>query len=124
MNPKLEGTASKVTDSRGRSLTSLIAAALRNADKGVVNYAFPKPGQTMPQPKVACVAGFAPWNLVFAAGAYTDDLDAAFRAVLSKLVAVGGVILGVTLLAAWLIGRDIRGVAGTVARCHGTIGER
>ncbi len=108
-NPKLEGTASKVTDSRGRSLTSLIAAALRNADEGVVNYAFPKPGQTMPQPKVAYVARFAPWNLVFAAGAYTDDLDAAFRAVLSKLVAVGGVILGVTLLAAWLIGRDIRG---------------
>ena len=68
---------------------------------------FPKPGQTERLPKITYVARFAPWDLVFGAGDYVDDLDAAFRAILLTLSTIGGVILVVTLLAAWLINRDI-----------------
>lgn len=99
-NPKLENTASTVKAADGRSLTSLIAAALGNADEGFVTYVFPKPGQTVSQPKVAYVARFAPWNLVFGVGAYTDDLDAAFYTALRRLAAIGGTILAATLLTA------------------------
>jgi methyl-accepting chemotaxis protein len=68
-----------------------------------VAYRFPRPGQTQPQPKLTYIARFAPWNLVFGAGAYTDDLDAAFYSILWKLAGIAGAILIVTLFSAWAI---------------------
>jgi methyl-accepting chemotaxis protein len=106
-DPTLENTASQAMDAGGRSLTSLIAEALHGADQGLVSYAFQKPGQSRPQPKFAYAARFSPWGLVFAAGAYTDDLDAAFHTALWELSGIGGAILLVTLLVAMLINRDI-----------------
>jgi methyl-accepting chemotaxis protein len=106
-NPALEGKPSSVVNESGKPLTDLIRDALRNADDGTVTYLFPKPGQTERQPKVTYVARFAPWDLVFGAGAYVDDLDAAFHAAVLRLVLVGGAILTVTLLAGWLVNRDI-----------------
>ncbi len=47
--------------------------------------------------------------MVFMSGAYTDDLDAAFRATLLDLATIGGLILLVSLMAAWLVNRDIAG---------------
>ena len=55
-----------------------MAEALRNSDDGLITYTFARPGDTQAQPKVAYVARFRPWDLVFAAGAYTDDLETAF----------------------------------------------
>jgi methyl-accepting chemotaxis protein len=108
-DPKLENTTSKVKDASGKSLTSLIIDALGKGDQGVVSYDFVRPGQTQPEPKVAYVARFAPWSLVFAAGAYTGDLAAAFRATLLDLATIGGAILLVSLAVAWLVNRDIAG---------------
>ncbi|HUB46999.1 MAG TPA: methyl-accepting chemotaxis protein [Acetobacteraceae bacterium] len=113
-NPKLEDTTSTAQDAHGRSLTSLIDLALRDSDHGVVSYDFAKPGQTQAQPKVAYVELFRPWNLAFAAGAYTDDLDAAFHATLWKLIIAGGAILLVTVVTAWLINHDITGSLGAL----------
>ena len=112
LTPKLENTASEAKDANGKLLTELIAGALRSADQGFVAYSFAKPGQTQAQPKVAYVARFAPWNLIFAAGAYTDDLDAAFQATLWELIAFGGIIFVITTAMAWLINRDITGSLG------------
>ncbi len=106
-NPTLENKPSPARDADGRPLAELIAQALRNSDDGVVSYLFPKPGQTAPQRKVSYVARFAPWDVVFFAGAYIDDLDADFRAILIRLCAVGALVLAITLIAARLIERDI-----------------
>jgi methyl-accepting chemotaxis protein len=108
-NPKLENTASKAADANGRSLTSLIAEALRNSDNGFITYTFARPGETQAQPKVAFVSRFRAWDLVFAAGAYTDDLDKAFRTTLLQLGATGGVIMFLAAAVCWLIARDISG---------------
>jgi methyl-accepting chemotaxis protein len=105
--PALEGKPAGVTDENGRSVTDLIKDALANSDNGVVSYSFPKPGQTERQPKVSYVARFAPWDLVFLAGAYVDDIEGAYHAMLLRLTLVGGAILLITLLAVWLINRDI-----------------
>ncbi|HEY1932498.1 MAG TPA: methyl-accepting chemotaxis protein [Acetobacteraceae bacterium] len=105
--PKLDNTLSGAKAADGTSLTSIIVAALRNADRGVVAYGFARPGETQIQPKVAYVARFAPWNLVFTVGAYTADLDTAFHAILWELIGIGAAILLVTLLVAWLIEHDI-----------------
>jgi methyl-accepting chemotaxis protein len=53
-----------------------------------------------------------PWDVCFVVGAYVDDIEAAFRTSLWKLALTGGGILLLTLLAAWLINRDIGGSLG------------
>ena len=107
--PALEGKPSPAANEKGTPLTDLIRDALRSTDEGIVAYLFAKPGQMELRPKVTYVARFAPWELVFAAGAYVDDLEAAFRANLLWLGAMGGVILAITLGLAWLINRDLTG---------------
>ena len=108
-NPALDGKPTSAKDATGRTLTDLMKEALRTTNETFVSYLFAKPGQTQPQPKVAYVSRFVPWDLVFVVGAYTDDLETAFRGSLWQLVAAGGAILLVSLLAAWLINRDIKG---------------
>ncbi len=105
--PNLNGKPATGKDAKGRLTSNLAAEVLRTAENGTISYATPKPGQTESLPKVAYVARFAPWHAVVFASAYTDDLDAAFRADLLRLCAAGGIILLVTLLAAWLVNQDV-----------------
>ena len=106
-NPKLEGKPAGGRNSSGRSTSDLAWAALQAGDEGVIFYSTPRPGQTEPQPKVGYVAQFAPWDVLAIASAYTDDLDTEFRRSLLRLCAAGGIILLISLLAAWLVNRDI-----------------
>ena len=111
-NPALEGKVSTATDGTGRSLTSIEVDVLRNSDDGVVAYAFPRPGQSQPQPKVAYVTQFTPWNVIVLSGAYTDDLDAMFQATLTRLSIIGGLTMLLTLTIGWLVNRDIGKMLG------------
>ncbi len=107
VNPALEGKVNPLDPVTGQSISTLILDAVRGADHGMASYMYPRPGQTQPLDKVVAAARFAPWAMVFYAGAYTDDLEAAFNASLPKVALVGGAILLLTSLAAWLISRDI-----------------
>jgi methyl-accepting chemotaxis protein len=111
-DPTREGKPTASKDASGRSTGDLANDVLRGADGGVIWYEALKPGNTAPQAKVSYVARFAPWQMVFIAGAWIDDLDAAFRASLLRLGLIGGGILAVTLLVAWLVNRDITGSLG------------
>jgi methyl-accepting chemotaxis protein len=106
-DPAREGKPTASKDSSGRSTGELIRDVLQTADGGVIWYQAIKPGNTAPQTKVSYVARFAPWQMAFIAGAWIDDLEAAFRVSLLRLGAIGGGILAVTLLVAWLVERDI-----------------
>ena len=125
-NPAMEGKPAPATtvNENGRQVTELIRDALRNSDDGIVAYVFPKPGHTELEPKVSYVARFAPWDLVFVAGAYVDDLNVAFHASLLRLVLIGSAIIAVTLLATWLVNRDITASLGASEDRHGSVGER
>jgi methyl-accepting chemotaxis protein len=106
-SPAREGKPSDAKDGDGRPINDAIAAALAGHEDGIFRSMFPKPGQTVPLLKLSYVARFAPWNAVFYAGAYMDDLDADFRATLLQLTMIGGSILLITVLSGWLINRDI-----------------
>jgi methyl-accepting chemotaxis protein len=108
-NPSLDNRPDPAKDATGRPLTDIIAAALRDQREAVVSYRFARPGETEPRPKVGYVARFAPWDVVFNVGAYTDDLDATFGAAMRSLGLVGGGTLLLVLVSAWLIDRDIAG---------------
>jgi len=111
-DPKREGKPTASKDASGRSTGELIRDALRTADGGVIWYQALKPGNAVPQAKVSYVARFAPWQMAFIGGAWIDDVEAAYRASLLRLSAIGGLILAITLLAAWLINHDISGSLG------------
>jgi methyl-accepting chemotaxis protein len=106
-DPTREGKPTASKDASGRSTRDLANDVLRGADGGVIWYLALKPGNAAPQAKVSYVARFAPWQMVFIAGAWIDDVDAAFRITLLRLSLIGGAILAVSLIGAWLVNRDI-----------------
>ncbi len=67
---------SQVSDSNGLKLFSEMAKLANQQGQGVVNYAWPKPGESTDQPKASYVKLFKPWNWVIGTGVYTDDLIA------------------------------------------------
>jgi methyl-accepting chemotaxis protein len=102
-----EGKPSSARDASGRSITEIIRTVLATGDTGVIRYSFPRPGETVPKPKIAYVARFAAWDLIFLAGTYVDDLDADYQRSLVRLGGIGGGILVAILLITWLVNRDI-----------------
>jgi methyl-accepting chemotaxis protein len=106
-NPAQEGKPPTGRDASGRSTSDLAWAVLNHTDDGVIFYSAPKPGQTAPLPKVSYIARFDPWQAAVFASAFTDDLDAAFRNDLLRLCAAGGIVLLATLVATWLVNKDI-----------------
>jgi methyl-accepting chemotaxis protein len=108
-DPGREDKLSTARDGNGIPLLDLIHDALRTGDSGTISYLFPKPGQTQPQPKIAYVQRAPALKGFLLAGTYTDDLDADFRGQMMSLAAIGAGILLVTLILAWLVGRDIGG---------------
>ncbi len=115
-NPQGEGKPAVGRDSAGRLTSELARAALRTSESGIMFYANPRPGQSEPLAKVAYVARFAPWEAVAFASAYIDDLDVDLRDALERLCAAGGIILLVTLIAAWAVNRDISISLGALKR--------
>ena len=106
-DPGREGTKSTVTDGQGHKLIDLEAVATSATGEGVVRYVFPRPGQTNPIGKMSYVERFAPLDAFFLAGAYTDDIEAAFQGTLFWLLGIGGLVLVVLLVATWVINRDV-----------------
>jgi methyl-accepting chemotaxis protein len=111
-DPTREGKPTASKDADGRSSAELARDVMRSADDGVISYLALKPGAAKPTPKLSYVARFTPWNLVFIAGAWTDDLEASYQGSLWRLSSIGGAIVLVTLLTAWLVNRDISGSLG------------
>jgi methyl-accepting chemotaxis protein len=105
--PSVEGTNRiNLTDADGELfIQAQIAAAQRGG--GAVVYNYPKPGEKVAQPKLSYVVPFKPWNLYVGTGAYVDDLRAAAIASAEQLVGVIAVLLGITVMVAWLVSRGI-----------------
>jgi len=109
VNPALEGKPTPADPATGQPISRIVIAAVQGADAGTATYMFPKPGQTAPLRKIVAVAKFSPWQIVIYAGAYTDDLDAQYGAILARELGIGGAFLVAILLVAWLVNRDISG---------------
>jgi methyl-accepting chemotaxis protein len=109
-NPQLEGKITGAVDSNGVVIADAqMKAARSNPEGGVATYLYPRPGQTVPVPKMVFVRHFAPWDAVMSYGLYVDDLDADVNALLIRLGAIGAVVLALMALLSWLIARDILG---------------
>jgi methyl-accepting chemotaxis protein len=106
-NPALEGIPSPKDSASGRLIADILIDAVASTDTATAAWTFPKPGQTEPLAKIGFIFKYSPWNMVMYSGAYVDDIDAVYTASLMHLGTVGGGILLLTLLAAWLVNRDL-----------------
>jgi methyl-accepting chemotaxis protein len=127
-DPSRENKPSTAAAANGMTVPQLVAQVLKDGkDDGVISYAFPKPGKAEPQPKVSYVARFPLWQAYTLAGAYTDDLEADYRASVLRQSLIGAAIMLLIVAAGLLINRDVTksldGLAGAMrALADGNIG--
>ncbi|XYD08603.1 methyl-accepting chemotaxis protein [Methylobacterium sp. NMS12] len=115
----MDGTVLAVPDSRlvgsnqletrvnGVRVAGTLIERLNTSDTATLSYLYPRPGHEGLSPKTTLAVKFKPWDIMIAAGTYTDDIGAAFQALAlaatALLVGVGA--LGV--IGSFLIGRGI-----------------
>ncbi|MCB1958163.1 MAG: methyl-accepting chemotaxis protein, partial [Rhodocyclaceae bacterium] len=89
-------------------------ARLADTGGGALRYAWPRPGEATPQPKIAYVAPYAPWGWIVGTGTYVDDIEKRFwRDALQQ----GGTLVALMLASTVLFGLMVRRcVTGPIAR--------
>ncbi len=119
--PDLIGKSmAQVKDGNGKLFAVEMADVAKSAKaEGVVEYSFPRAGQTEASPKASFVKRFAPWDMFIATGVYMDDLDVEFRrhALWLVLVVVCFALPVVAAIAwtGWSISAAVRGLSGKMA---------
>ncbi|HXZ02941.1 MAG TPA: methyl-accepting chemotaxis protein [Stellaceae bacterium] len=93
---------------------SMIAVAQKGG--GVDRLMYPRPGTTVPVPKLNYLLPFEPWHIFVATGLFVDDIDSAFYASLWRLGLVAGAIVLVAALIAWALSRSIARPLGGIER--------
>ncbi|MHB8056755.1 MAG: methyl-accepting chemotaxis protein [Desulfuromonadaceae bacterium] len=110
LRPELNGTdLSENKDPNGKALFVEMANVSRDKGKGFVDYAWSKPGNTKPVPKISYVELYEPWGWVVGTGIYIDDVTAHIRQI---QIGIGIALLGIlalSILLAWLVSRTVTG---------------
>jgi PAS domain S-box-containing protein len=99
--PELEGKQLvDFKDSNGKNIiAAFVQAATAAGEGGYVPYTWPKPGASLPQPKLSYVKLFPSWQWIIGSGVYVDDVEAAFR---QQLWVIALIVGGMGLLSALL----------------------
>jgi methyl-accepting chemotaxis protein len=80
IKPELEGKdVSDMKDPNGKNLFVDFVKTVKANGAGYVDYLWPRPGSSEPEPKRSYVKGFAPWGWVMGSGVYVDDVMAVSR---------------------------------------------
>jgi len=78
--PDQQGTSRLAAkDANGKPMVGSMIEVVKDADEGMTDYMFPKPGTKEPLPKLTYVIKFKPWNAVFGTGVWIDDIEADYR---------------------------------------------
>ena len=92
IRPELEGKdVSDYKDPNGLRLFVAFVEMVKKDGAGYVDYLWPKPGATEPEPKRSYVKGFAPWGWVMGSGVYVDEVQAVARK--EAVIAISSVAL-------------------------------
>ena len=87
--PQLNGTdISGNKDPNGKRLFVEMAKVCKQQGGGFVDYQWPKPGESVPSPKLSYVKLYEPWGWIVGSGVYLDDVQKQVAAV-KKAVLVG-----------------------------------
>ena len=74
-NPELDGkNLSELKDPTGKKIFQEMVDVVKSSGSGYVDYMWPKPDSTEPQPKTSFVKLFEPWGWILGNGVYRDDI--------------------------------------------------
>ena len=100
LKPELDGTdLTGNKDPDGKALFVAMANVAKEKGEGFVDYAWPKPGDPEPMPKISYVKRLPQWDWVIGSGIYIDDVEKEIFRLFSVIFVVIGLITiaGVTL---------------------------
>ena len=107
-NPAQVGTNRMgVKDTTGKPIVGSFVDALSKADEGFTTYMYPRASGGEALPKLTFVKRYAPWNIFIGTGVYTDDIEADFLAMMSRVGIAALVLLALLAAAAFVIARDV-----------------
>jgi len=99
---------SDVKDANGTYLYRDFAAVGKtDSGAGFVRYVWPRPGDTVPSPKMSRITTYKPWGWMVINGMYMDDIDVAFR---NELLGSGALLLVVCALLSLIVVTINRGL--------------
>ena len=96
-------------DPNGVRLFTRMVEVCTSRGEGLVEYLWPKPGSTEPEPKISFVKLYRPWGWIVGSGVYVDDVRSELRALVLLLLAAGVLASVLSSLNAYLAARSIAG---------------
>jgi methyl-accepting chemotaxis protein len=113
--PELTGQDfSKLKDTNGKMFVVDQLATMEKPEGGYVDYYFWNPKTDKAAAKMSYTVKFAPWNMLVGTGAYTDDIQREYWAVLAELGGLAAAILAVAIFLVMLIARNVSRPLGSI----------
>lgn len=78
INAALIGKGPDFSDAKGVYIFRDMVAVTKDDHAGYTAYDFPRPGDTVPKPKIAYNIPWSPWGWIITTGLYVDDIQDAF----------------------------------------------
>ncbi len=111
IKPELEGKSLKEEkDADGKYFFNEMVKVAKSDGEGYVEYVWPKPGSTKPEPKISNIKYFKEWDWIIGSGIYIDDVAAEVSALTTRIMLF---ILGaavITFLIGFIIAKYISGI--------------
>ncbi|KAB1443379.1 methyl-accepting chemotaxis protein [Pseudodesulfovibrio senegalensis] len=108
MKPELDGqNLAGIKDVNNVYLFKEMAQVARNKGEGFVEYVWPKPGASEPQPKLSYVRLYKPWGWVVGSGLYIDDVRDQMNSMRLKILVPTIVLLAIIFTLVLLVVRSI-----------------
>lgn len=113
IRPDLEGqNLGGMQDPTGKYLFREFVQVAQSKGAGFVDYMWPKPGATEPQPKISYVKLFAEWDWIVGTGVYSDDIGTAFMKHLVQFAIFVFFILVILVLVGVRVVKSVTGELG------------
>jgi methyl-accepting chemotaxis protein len=109
IKPQLDGTDMSFTkDPTGKLMfKEFVEVARNNADGGVVEYMWPKPGKEEPVGKIAYVKAYNKWGWVLGSGIYVDDVEEEYARISKSIYIVLIILVAVVLFISYVVAKGI-----------------
>ncbi|HYS43946.1 MAG TPA: methyl-accepting chemotaxis protein, partial [Geobacteraceae bacterium] len=109
MKPELEGQRlDEIKDPHGKQIFVEFTKVAKEQGKGFVDYMWPKPGSTVPVPKVSHVKLVKEWGWVIGSGIYVDDVKKEVNQLKEKIIAATLLFSALVFAFAWLVAKRIK----------------
>jgi methyl-accepting chemotaxis protein len=102
-------------DPTGKAIFTEFTKLAKDHGQGVIEYEWPRPGQSEPAPKISYVVSFAPWNWVIGTGSYVDDIQSQVWAQARRNALILLVGLLITGAISFLIARNLSKAFASIA---------